>query len=306
MNQSEPIRIGLPVFNGEPHLQDAIESLLHQTYENFQIFVVDNASTDGTSEIIQRYAQKDSRIKYFRQNQWLKATANWNRTYALAAPGVRFFMWASDDDLFAKDYIESLLAPLLEHSRVVLSFPQVDVIDQEGKIVGHLYQKSFPGGRNSFERIRSIIRCGRFSAIYGLLRTDAIRWNPVIADTTFGSDLWFLLRLATAGDFCLIERPLFFKRMGGISETRDDPSTSYDPLKTWNIGPKEWRLFCDLEISYLAKLYMFYRLKLLGKAFYPQNKTIDWFLLPMFWSYILWKNPRFFGFRTKLKSYLHL
>jgi len=301
MNQSEPIRIGLPVFNGEPHLQDAIESLLHQTYENFQIFVVDNASTDGTSEIIQRYAQKDSRIKYFRQNQWLKATANWNRTYALAAPGVRFFMWASDDDLFAKDYIESLLPPLLEDSKVVLSFPQVDVIDQEGKVVAHLYREVFPSGRSPFQRIRSIIRSGRFSAIYGLLRNDAIRRAPVMVDTSFGADLWFLMQLATAGDFYLVKRPLFFKRTGGISETREDPSTSYDPFKTWEMGAEEWRLLGGLGIGYLAKLYMFYRLKLLGKAFDPQSKRIDWFLWPMFWSYMFWKEPRSMGVRTKLR-----
>lgn len=306
MIRDEHIHIGMPIFNGEAYLVEALESILNQTHENWDLFLVDNASSDGSRDIALAYARRDPRIKYFRETQWVNATANWSRTYDLAAQGVRFFIWASDDDFYAKEYIESLLTPLLGKPKVVLSFSQVNLIDMEGKIVDHLYQKSFPGGRNSFERIRSIIRCGRFSAIYGLLRTDAIRWNPVVVDTTFGSDLWFLLRLATAGEFFLIERPLFFKRMGGISERRDDPSTSYDPFKTWNIGPEEWRLVCDLEIGYLAKLYMFYRLKLLGKAFDPQKKTIDWFLLPMFWSYMLWKNPRCYGIRTKLKRYLHL
>ena len=299
---SELIRIGMPVFNGEAYLAEAFESLLNQTYENFEIFVVDNVSTDGTQGIAQAYAKKDSRIKYFRQSEWVSATANWNRTYALAAHGVRFFMWASDDDLWAKDYIESLLPPLIQNPKVVLSFSQTDVIDMEGRSIGELYRKSFPGGTTSFRRIQSIIRDGKYSAIYGLVRTDSVRWVPCMYDTSFGSDLWFLIRLATTGDFHMIKRTLFFKRTGGICESGEDPSVSLDPLKIWNIGDEEWTLISELNLSYFTKLYTFYRLKFFGKTVYPQHKKLDWFLMPGFWCYMLWKNPYSFGIRSRLRK----
>lgn len=109
MNISELVRIGLPVYNGEQHLAMSLESLLNQTHNNIEIFVVDNASTDGTKEIVQRISRKDSRIKYLRFDNWVNATENWNRTYEIAASGTRFFMWASDDDIVAEEYIESLL-----------------------------------------------------------------------------------------------------------------------------------------------------------------------------------------------------
>ena len=304
MNKSECIRIGMPVFNGEDHLAEALESLLNQTYENVAIFVVDNASTDRTPDIAQMYSKKDSRIKYIRQAKWVNATTNWNRTYELSAHGGKFFMWASDDDLWAKDYIDSLLAPLIENPNIVLSFSQADVIDMEGKTIGELYRKSFPGGNTAFNRIRSIIRVGKFSAIYGLIRKDAICWNPCLCDTSFGADLWFLIRLATVGDFHMVKQPLFFKRTGGICETGEDPSASRDPLRIWNIGHEEWNLISDLHLSILAKLYIFYRLRFLAKTLYPEQKRLDWVLLPIFWCYMVWQNPRSFGFRSKIGRYL--
>jgi glycosyltransferase involved in cell wall biosynthesis len=306
MNMNEHIRIGMPVFNGEPHLVEAFESLLNQTYENFEIFVVDNASTDGTQDIAQAYAKKDSRIKYFRQPEWVNATANWNRTYAPAAHGVRFFMWASDDDLWAKDYIESLLPPLIQNPKIVLSFSQADEIDMEGRTIGELYRKSFPEGNTGFRRIRSIIRDGKYSAIYGLIRTDAVRWIPCLYDTSFGSDLWFLIRLATSGDFHMIRRTLFFKRMGGICESGMDPSASHDPLETWNIEEQEWKLISQLDLSWLVKIYIFLRLKVSAKILYPRHKKINPLLLPAVYFLMLRENPHCFGLRCRLKRYLSI
>jgi glycosyltransferase involved in cell wall biosynthesis len=294
----------MPVFNGEAHLAEALESLLNQTYDNFEIFLVDNASTDGTQDIARSYATKDSRIKYFRQPEWVSATANWNRTYELAARGVRFFMWASDDDLWANDYIELLLLPLVQNPTIVLSFSQTNVIDMEGRTIGELYRGSFPGGTTSFRRIRSIMRDGKFSALYGLIRKDSVRWDPCLLDTSFGSDLWFLIQLATVGQFHMVKRPLFFKRVGGISQSGEDPSVSPNPLKIWNIGAEEWTLISELNLNYFTKLYTYYRLKFFGKTMYPQHKKLDWFLLPGFWCYMLRKNRYSFGMRSRLRKKL--
>jgi hypothetical protein len=214
-------------------------------------------------------------------------------------------MWASDDDLWAKDYIESLLPPLIQNPKIVLFFSEADEIDKEGRTIGELYRKSFPKGNTAFKRIRSLIRIRKFPAIYGLIRKDAIRWNPCFYDTSFPVDLWFLIRLATSGDFHVVKRPLFFKRTGGICETGEDPSVSRDPLKTWNIGEQEWKDIYNLNLSLFDKFYTFYSLRFLAKIRYPQYKKIDWFLQPFFICYMLLKNPRSFGFRSRLRRYLH-
>ncbi|HKN52024.1 MAG TPA: glycosyltransferase, partial [Amycolatopsis sp.] len=58
------LSLGLPVYNGEEYLAESLDALLGQTYEDFELIISDNASTDGTDEICRQYADKDSRIRY--------------------------------------------------------------------------------------------------------------------------------------------------------------------------------------------------------------------------------------------------
>ena len=78
------VSIGLPVFNGEGFLSDAVGSILAQTYTDFELIISDNASTDGTEEICRDYAASDPRIRYDRTVRNLGAAANLNRTFPLA------------------------------------------------------------------------------------------------------------------------------------------------------------------------------------------------------------------------------
>ena len=72
------LSIGLPVYNGEQFLSEALDSLLGQSYEDFELIVSDNASTDGTADICRRYAEQDSRIRYIRQSRNIGLIANHN------------------------------------------------------------------------------------------------------------------------------------------------------------------------------------------------------------------------------------
>ena len=67
MNAAPRLSIGLPVYNGEDYLAESLEAMLGQTYEDFELIISDNASTDGTADICRRYAKQDSRIRYIRQ-----------------------------------------------------------------------------------------------------------------------------------------------------------------------------------------------------------------------------------------------
>ena len=80
------LSIGLPVYNGENYLAESLDALLGQSYEDFELIISDNASTDGTADICRRYAKQDSRIRYVRQPRNIGCAPNHNFVLA-AGPG---------------------------------------------------------------------------------------------------------------------------------------------------------------------------------------------------------------------------
>ena len=98
------ISIGLPVFNGETYLQTALESLCAQTFEDFELLIVDNASTDRTGEICRKAANHDRRIKYFRNTENIGAAKNFNKAFEIS--NSEYFKWAAHDDICAPQFLE--------------------------------------------------------------------------------------------------------------------------------------------------------------------------------------------------------
>src|SRR2546425_9420098 len=91
------VSVGLPVYNGERYLAEALDSLLTQSYEDFELIICDNASTDRTGEIARSYAAKDKRVRYARNDKNLGAGGNFRRGFALASG--EYFRWAASDDV---------------------------------------------------------------------------------------------------------------------------------------------------------------------------------------------------------------
>lgn len=104
------VSIGLPVFNGENYLAEAIESLLNQSHSNFELIISDNASTDRTARIIEQYMRSDTRIRAFRQDSNIGAAANY--LFTLEKAQGNYFMWASHDDIWPENWIGVLLPEL--------------------------------------------------------------------------------------------------------------------------------------------------------------------------------------------------
>ena len=103
------VTIGIPVYNGEDFLEKAVDSLLSQTYEDFELIISDNASTDRTEEICRRYAAQDPRVKYVRNTENLGAAKNYNQLVDMAKG--EYFKWAAHDDICLPIIIETF--PLL-------------------------------------------------------------------------------------------------------------------------------------------------------------------------------------------------
>lgn len=107
------ISIGMPVYNGAKYIRAALDSLLAQTCSDFSIIISDNASTDGTEDILAEYALRDSRITYVRQQSSIGAEANFK--YVFHTSTSEYFMWAAADDVRSTDFLEKNLVFLENH-----------------------------------------------------------------------------------------------------------------------------------------------------------------------------------------------
>lgn len=169
------ISIGLPVYNGERYLAGTIAQLLAQDFEDFELIIVNNASTDSTDEICRAFAQQDRRIRYYVNPSNIGASPNWNRTFQLARG--EFFKWAMHDD----DCHPSLLRLCLEPHRngpsnTALVFPRANIIDGEGKTKFTLDEPVASTSAHPHKRLAKVLHhIGYANALWGVIRSDMLR-----------------------------------------------------------------------------------------------------------------------------------
>lgn len=104
--QEVAMSIGMPVYNGAKYLNEAIDSLLSQTFTEFELIISDNASTDNTMSICQAYAKNDNRVRYIRQSENIGVMPNFQ--FVLNESRGVLFMWASADDRWDENWIGSI------------------------------------------------------------------------------------------------------------------------------------------------------------------------------------------------------
>jgi glycosyltransferase involved in cell wall biosynthesis len=122
------VSIGLPVYNGEKYLAQAIQSALGQTYTDFELIISDNASTDGTQAICEQFAARDQRIQYHRLSENKGAALNFNHVFSLAKG--EYFCWLAHDDKLAPDFLQEFVQVLESHPDTVLTYSNVLIIDE--------------------------------------------------------------------------------------------------------------------------------------------------------------------------------
>jgi len=106
----------MPVHNGAVYLRDALDSLLAQSFRDFELIISDNASTDDTRYICQEYERKDSRIRYTRQKENMGAAKNFH--FVLNEAKSEYFMWAAADDYWMPTFIEESLTLLRDNKDI--------------------------------------------------------------------------------------------------------------------------------------------------------------------------------------------
>lgn len=205
------VTIGLPVYNGENFIADALESALGQTYRDFELIISDNASEDATEEICRRYAEKDSRVQYSRCEENIGASPNFNRVVDLAQG--EYFRWAAHDDVCEPTFLEKCVEVLDRDPEVVLVHSLVRIIDDNGDPVrsyeNPLSQCDADEPHVRFEELmRGLHACFE---VFGLMRTEALRKTERIG-SFISSDRNLLAELGLMGKYHEIPEELFLSR----------------------------------------------------------------------------------------------
>ena len=130
------VSIILPVYNGERYLAEAIESVLTQSYEEIELIVVNDCSTDSSENIILQFCKKDNRIKYVKNESNCKLPKSLNNGFAVAKG--KYLTWTSDDNLFHKDAIERMVSFLNKNEEIGMVYCDYNLIDEHGKYIDNV------------------------------------------------------------------------------------------------------------------------------------------------------------------------
>ncbi len=209
-NTLPKVTIGLPVFNGEDYIELALQSLLSQTFTDFELIISDNGSQDATPDICARYAELDPRVTYFREEENRGAAWNYNRLVAEARG--EYFKWASHDDLCAPDFLLRCMQAMDSSPDCVLCFTHSCFIDADGDDIGLYYDRLNISQTYPHQRIRRLARALRYcNSIFGLIRLYELKKTNLIGGY-LSSDITLLTELALLGKFCQVEEFCFYRR----------------------------------------------------------------------------------------------
>jgi glycosyltransferase involved in cell wall biosynthesis len=219
MNQSNPrVSIGLAVYNGENYIREAVDSILNQTFTDFELIICDNASTDRTDEICREYAAKDPRVRYYRNERNIGCITNQARVMELSTG--EFFKLAAHDDICAPEFLEHCVAALDQNPDAVLAYPKARIINAHGEFFDS--EEPFVKYTNAClqlgvserpsERFREMA-CLPHSCnhIFGLMRMSAVRAIPGLG-AYGGADRSLLARMTLLGRYVEVPKYLFFFR----------------------------------------------------------------------------------------------
>ena len=238
------VSIGLPVYNGERYLAQAIQSILDQTFTDFEVIISDNASTDGTAQICAEFAAHDQRIRYFRQERNLGAAPNHQFTFHQSAG--EYFKWSAHDDIMEPAWLERCVEVLDGHPDVQLAFPLSILIDESGEVVRKHpdYGGRLMSSRPSERFCDFVCKQNDCIAIFGLGRRRELQTTGLISARE-ESDRHLLAELALMGPWFEIPEYLFKRRHHSEayshSVARGHRMAWWDTSRADSITFPEWR-----------------------------------------------------------------
>jgi glycosyltransferase involved in cell wall biosynthesis len=205
------VSIGMPVYNGAEYLRKSVDSILAQDFEDFELIISDNASTDQTQSICRERAKADARIRYFRNESNLGASRNYNRVFELARG--TYFKWAAHDDECRPSLVRRCVE-LLERApaQVVMVYPLGEMIDERGNTLYSPLDRTDVREPEPHRRLARLLPSMQFcDTAFGMFKVKALK-NTRLIGSCFGADLVLMAELAMVGEIWQLEEVLFRQR----------------------------------------------------------------------------------------------
>ncbi|MHC4983752.1 MAG: glycosyltransferase family 2 protein [Planctomycetota bacterium] len=258
------VGIGLPVYNGTKYLRKTLDSILAQTYQDLELVISDNASTDSTENICRSYAAKDKRITYHRRAKNIGSAGNFNSAFGLSRS--EYFKWIAADDEIAPLFLERCVEALDSDPEAVLAHPRAVIIDE---FKNELHCGTFRYGladlslKKPADRLRHMFLHASVYPIFGLIRSSVLRKTPLLRSCV-GADYCLLVDLLLLGKFAEIPEYLMRLRAhaGGhsckVTEALRKGTRDYEKEAQWwnpncrrNVVLPYWRRMGEHLLSVL-------------------------------------------------------
>lgn len=235
------VSVGMPAYNSAKWIEASIESILAQTFQNLELVISDNASTDDTLAICERYARRDSRVRVLRQPE--NRGANENYLAVLRAARGTYFKWASSNDLCARSFIEKCVDALEKDHAAVLACPRAGIFDSSPDAIQPYASDLALTSDSPAQRFLDLQNgMGLNNAINGVIRRDALMRTRL--GNFLRADIILAAELSVLGKFLLVDDVLFFRRMSpeSITVLRSEREIEFHHVPSAK-APLKWQLW---------------------------------------------------------------
>ena len=249
------VSIGFPVYNGGNYIKEAINSILSQTYTDFEMIISDNGSTDNTMEICNSYAIKDLRIRYYRNNINKGGAWNFNNVFRFAIG--KYFIWACHDDVWNSNLLERYVNAFSEMPDIISCYSRTTFINEHGEPLFSVVGRPDLNIASPHQRFRLFLKyhspTNECSQVLGLFRIDVLRKTPLIGKYP-SSDMILLGEIALRGKSHEVKNCLLIRRDHPLKSTTAYPTIEeriewFDPLKKGKIQFTTWQWVYELHKS---------------------------------------------------------
>jgi glycosyltransferase involved in cell wall biosynthesis len=233
MSVGPRVAIGVPLFNGEDHVAEAIESLLGQTYGDFAVVLVDDGSTDRTEELVRHYAGLDGRLHYERNPERLGLVANTRHTFRRARErhgGFDYFAWGSDHDVWHPRFLEVLVGALDADADSVVAYPLSLGFADDNVIVREPFRFETVGIASPRRRLE-VAQRGMVAGymVYGLFRADELARCGIYRSVLLPDRMLFS-ELSLYGQIRQVPEILWYRRFRpGVKASLERQRASFFP-----------------------------------------------------------------------------
>ncbi len=264
------VSIGMPVYNEAQFIQQTLNSILSQTYTNFELIISDNASTDETFSICKMYAERDKRITLLKQAKNMGASVNF--TQIMEQVKGRYFAFISGHDLWHPNFLQRGVEIVSQNSSIVLCFPQAISIDKENCTLG-IYSASQMDtmGLDPISRLHVTLWTAEYMfPFYGIYCLPTFKKLYSSQHTKVVTpDNLLIAELSLHGFFYYIKEPLLYMRQNRDKEQDTTPAyieriygKPLSEMSSYQISGETIQQFIKMLANYIQDKSEFHRVAL--------------------------------------------